>query len=202
MATVCAGSTGTRIESCVGIDGNGDGDVPDDDLTSSQIRTLSSSFATYIQNNSGRDLSGASAEVVGPENDKKRFIRAVSQFVGDSMGGGGGIVIQMGDSGLLRWASGNSSLDSDTRGVWIRERKMIGINTDAETTFSHAGNAARTLIHEQLHSRYPGAEFSSATHQWLDGEARRLLRVYGLADGGCEAIGGFLGYFESYPACR
>lgn len=201
LAKVCTTVTGSRTKKCVEVDGNGDGEVTDNDLTYSQISTMSNDFATYIQNNSGRNISTAGATVIGADNDQTRFIRAVSQFVGDAMGGWNGVTIQMGDSDLLKRASG-SHVGSETRGLYIKELNMIGINTDSPSTFTKAGNAGRTLIHEQLHKRYPGAFLSRQTHRSLDKMARGMLSSYGLGDGGCEAIGGFFGFFPDYPACN
>ncbi|MEJ0037651.1 MAG: hypothetical protein WDO68_16515 [Gammaproteobacteria bacterium] len=205
LARVCAKATGTNIESCVGVDGNGDGDVKDKDLTGNQIATLSQDFASFITGHSGANLSASGAEVFGATGDKANFIRAVSQFVGAAAGSGAwkGIGIQLGSSAEIRNLTRDPSVDSETRGYFttVNGNKVIAINTDAPSTFSKAGNAARTLIHERLHDEWGGQALPSGIHHQLDDLARERLKTYGLGSGGCERIGGFLG-FGGYPPCN
>jgi RHS repeat-associated protein len=208
LARVCVEKTGSRIPSCVGVDGNGDGNTKDNDLTKAQIATLSHDFRSFIASHNGSDLSKSGAEVFGDgaNSDNGNFVRATSQFVGSANGGWNGVGIEMGNSETMRFLSADPNVDSESQGIaaTVNGHKVIGINTDSGGTFAHAGNTARVLLHEFLHLQYPGADFTTRGHQWIDSEARRLLKTYGLGDGGCDAVGGLFGtdWFASYPACK
>ncbi|MEJ1966058.1 MAG: hypothetical protein WDO56_32710 [Gammaproteobacteria bacterium] len=71
LAKVCVPKTGSHINSCVGVDGNGDGNVKDDDLSKDQKETLANDFRTFIQNNNGKDLGSWGADVFGAPGDKE-----------------------------------------------------------------------------------------------------------------------------------
>ena len=208
LARVCTDSTGSHIPACVDVDGNGDGNSKDHDLTMSQIESLGNDFHSFIVNHNGDDLSKNGADVFGDgaTSQNGNFIRAVSQFVGSASGGWNGVGIQMGNSKTMRVLSGNQNLDSSDAGIAtvLNNHPVIGLNTDVSATFASGGNAARALLHESLHLKYPGFEFTVSSHQWIDTEARRLLKVYGLGDGGCNAVGGLFGtdWFASFPACK
>jgi RHS repeat-associated protein len=205
LARVCTQAPGSRMRTaCVSVDADNDGDALDNDLKPDQLRTLARSFQTFIQRHDGQDISKSGAQVWGPDGDQKNFIRAVSQFVGHAMGGWAGTQINIVSTNMLQRILPNAGISRQTRGYYQKEGKenMIYVNRDVSSTFNHAGNAARTLLHEQLHRPEAwGPSLSRRDHRRLDANARSLLRAHGLADDGCEAIGGFMGFFPSYPAC-
>jgi hypothetical protein len=191
----------------VGVDGNGDGNTKDNDLTKTQVQTLARDFRTFISAHNGGDLSKSGAEVFGDgaQSDKGNFVRAVSQFVGSAGGGWNGVGIQMTDSASMRSMTGDTTIDSSTRGYFFPHdaNKAVLVNADSQSTFTSGGNAARTLIHERLHDTW-GTALSKGVHRALDAEARRLLTTYGLGSGGCESVGGWFGtdFGARYPGCK
>jgi len=172
------------------------------------VSDLESDISSVLPPHNGDDLSKNGADVFGDgaTSQNGNFIRAVWQFVGSASGGWNGVGIQMGNSETMRVLSGNQNLDSSDAGIAtvLNNHPVIGLNTDVSATFASGGNAARALLHESLHLKYPGFEFTVSSHQWIDTEARRLLKVYGLGDGGCNAVGGLFGtdWFASFPACK
>ncbi len=56
-AKVCTDETDDEFESCVYVDGNGDGSTADDDLTQDQVSLFSSHYGEFIKNNNGKDIS-------------------------------------------------------------------------------------------------------------------------------------------------
>ncbi len=192
----------------MGVDGNGDGDVTDKDLTNSQIATMSESFASFITTHSGANLSMSGAEVFGATGDNANFIRAISQFVGAAAGNDAwkGIGIQLGTSAEIANLTRDPTVDEETAGYYtvVNGHKVVAVNTDHKTTFSHAGNAARVLIHERLHYEWRDADSTyPSIHHQLDDLARQRLKDYGLGDTGCERIGGsFFNMFGGYGPCK
>ncbi len=208
-AQVCATATGTRIPSCVGVDGNGDGNTKDNDLTKNQINAISSAFRGFITSHNGADLSKSGANVTGGSDNDQNFARAVSQFVGFSVGGWDNTLIDLTPGRL------NSQTASTTE-YWEHrehsyEKMAHGYSTPINMGWkghrTNPSELARTMLHERLHhyDRFGMVAIINDLHLALDAEARRLLMKYGLGGGGCSAVGdeglgGFL-FGPVYPGC-
>ncbi|MBI1186070.1 MAG: hypothetical protein GC206_01790 [Alphaproteobacteria bacterium] len=217
MDRVCASSTGSRIQSCVSVDGNGDGDVSDNDLSASQERAFANDFRGFILNNNGADISGAGKTVGGTGSDAMQSsVRVTSQFVGAaigasgdaglqdtwrrltgiSVGSGGGAAPAMVGAVPPIWGAdsrGNGvdlSFSSDLTSSQFR-MVFTGRGFFAGDFYGSPTNLARVMIHETLHGRY--AVRSQLQHRQLDAIARGYTSEFGLGHGGCWAGYGFPG---------
>ncbi|MEQ1709496.1 MAG: RHS repeat-associated core domain-containing protein [Terricaulis sp.] len=203
LAEVCATPTGSRIPRCVNVDGNGNGDSSDVDLTPAQIRMLAAAFREFIYLNDEADLKYRGATIgYGFSLLDENLVRAVSQFIGANLRRGG-----WGDTVIY----GGNYLGRDVAGQahWERQREVgrgvysIKLNMNWGDHRTNPSGLARTMIHEYLHRRdNMGMEFrNSPVHQAIDAEARRRLVIYGLAGGGCAPVGGHWPFPPSYPGC-
>ncbi|HEY2068947.1 MAG TPA: RHS repeat-associated core domain-containing protein, partial [Rhizomicrobium sp.] len=210
MDKVCATTTGSKIASCVTVNGDGKGDT----LTPDQKDKISHDFQKFILAHNGQDITSNGTSVEGGGTDSQRnFIRAISQFVGTvvkqwSNQGWKGIHIILDPKWAMQedegeWGHGETdfgfSNGSMENGIHYRD---IDIASDQPMTFRSAANAARVLMHERLHwlwgrdGGWPGVVNDTiGEHEALDGQARYLVQKYGLANGGCEPMGDF-------PACQ
>jgi len=179
--------------------------VSDRDLTNGQIGSLASAFRDFIVDNRGANLSRSGAAVWGEgtvTSTQVNYVRAVSQFVGYTLGGWRNAEIIV-----------SSNLSGDTAGStdWWRTRLGEGYTHRINPSFmDHAGNPsslARTLFHEFGHRRDMGGmvfSIDDSRHQGIDLWARRRVMQRGLGGGGCPAIGGWLWGLipPSYPGCE
>jgi len=212
MAQVCATATGSRIQSCVGVDANGDKNTKDEDLTPQQKSAFASAFRPFILSHNGADLSGSGAYIWGnacPRCDPSliprsgsggfadpNFVRATSQFVGANLPGGWSKTrLERGD------LSGDvlGRMDSETLPARFgrqNTRYVMSLNTDWGDMNTNPSELARAMIHEWLHrTDQMGPVFPvDARHLAIDAEARRRLKAYGLDGGGCQPVG-------DYPGC-
>lgn len=205
LAQVCT-SAGSRIQSCVGVDGNGDGNVKDNDLTSGQKSKLGSDFHGAIVANNGRNISALGKPVSNDASNPATsgqiaMTRAVTQFVGASVRGDAAALWANVDR---VWTSGahffgrpnefvRDALTSPSRGQIV-----LGQNPGwfSGSLYNHPSDLARVLLHEMGHSATPGG-FEGR----VDTQARGLMKQYGLDGGGCSAVGmgGFGG--SGFPGC-
>jgi RHS repeat-associated protein len=204
LAKVCANRTGTNTLSCVYVDGDGNGDSKDDDLTRSQVNALSREYRTYIGANNGADLGsfgknvvteGNGGEYVNDITPNGKMYRVVSQFVGAATQGNSDFQAQWeGVKGIVNEPSryfglGKAGLDSDG---WIRIlAPMSGIT-------AHPSWMARIFIHETGHvgqgtDFFTNAYMFFAGHGIMDDTAKQILKDSGLGDGGCPKEAGFSG---------
>ncbi len=192
LARICA-SGGGRIQRCVYVDGDGDGNSRDNDLTRSQIGELSRSFSGFISNNTGADLKGYGKNVTGTATaSDKSFVRATSQFVGAAMVGRGGQWksswdrVQSIDAKKVGFFSGliNTPAYRDPRnpGPLFLTGGYLGDGFRGNP-YSHGSALARLLIHESLHSLHSG--LSHTEHRRMDDSAIVFLKQSGLAGQGC-----------------
>lgn len=203
---VCVVPIGSMIATaCVGVDGNGDRNTKDEDLSFGQVESLARDFRGFILKNAGASLAANGKEVTGEgEEEDKAFVRAVSQFVGTAAKQEGGefasqwrglssIEVRQSWSSYVRWAAASGPDGMGGRGI------VISGNYQPENGnyFSSPSNLARILIHESLHTGMNDAEAfweNWVVHQPIDTRARGYLKKYRLDGGGCVAAGGF-------PAC-
>ena len=200
MEQVCATATGTHVQSCVGVDGNGDGDVNDHDLTRQQVASLANDFRGFILNNNRNNISRSGATVFGQDQNEENMTRAVSQFVGAAMRAGHwprGMQLQITNSEGIRVAEYGAGLPGFSgRGTWAYSDPLsdvIYLNRDQRGHMQNPSWLARTLLHEQQH--FFLRDYNRHQHELMDSNARSLLRSFGLDGGGCPAIG-------TYPACN
>ena len=200
LGKVCTAVTGSRIEACVGVDGNGDGNVKDRDLNSSQRSRIESDYRGAILANRGRDISGYGKPVVVAGGADGTIPRVASQFVGAYLN-------RMGGAPLASWNRVDhiyvgpldlpSSRGPDRSG---RNLDTIGINANwrGGILSTSPSNAARALFHENDHgwmpnNAYSWLEFFTGRHAAIDDRARRDLKASGLGGGGCVANMAFPG---------
>ena len=172
MAGVCADVTGSNIKSCVGVDGNGDGNVKDNDLSKSQIKAFSNAYGGFIANNNSRNISNSGLSVAGNGTDAST-LRVATQFVGASIPGG--------------WknteVSINNNMDSGTAGKmgWYRNASTsrdgmyeMSVNMSFKNHRSNPSSLARTLLHEFGHRRDQGGMVTAQNdqHRAIDTTAR------------------------------
>jgi hypothetical protein len=220
-ARICTTVTGSRIPSCVWVDANGNGDVRDNDLTQAQAQSLGHDFAQFIAANNGRNIGSDGAVVsdaTGEYSDQTNMARAVSEFIGAASGQGaaawhghaifvtnneGMSIARYGWSGAQMGYSGAGDFgyaDVANSGGGIYLNAQSGW---AGAWFDHPSFIARAILHEINHFRgeFAGANGSNQAHQRLDARARWLLGVYGLAGGGCPAVGGWGPFPPTFPSC-
>jgi RHS repeat-associated protein len=209
MARVCAPVTGSNVPACVGVDGNGDGNWKDKDLTSGQVSRLGSAFGKFIAENRGADLSRSGTATNGDGTasvDQVNYARAVGQFVGHTLGGGWGNVTLT----VSTRAAGSDSGENIPRVVHRGQEyfpmtvnlKFMDMNTNpsslARSMFHGLGHKADYRIHGDM--VYWN---SDPRHQIIDLWARTKLMQSGLGGGGCPAVGG--GLFgligPDFPGC-
>jgi RHS repeat-associated protein len=191
---VCATPTGSRISSCVGVDG--DGEVADDDLTNNQASQLSTAFAGFIAANNGANLSSFGATVLrdakpGVTGGIVAMVRAVSQFIGANLKGGWSDTVinvtgfEMGDdAGRLDYLK-NAAFPN---GVYVANINPLQSQADH---YENPTSIARTLTHEYLHrpDQYGFISGYNDAHRALDEKAKGLIKQWGLDGMGCPAIG-------------
>ncbi len=200
---ICGEMTSEGILPCVFVDADGDGSVTDDDLTSDQASAFAKSFANFIRDNAGANLRRSGLQVVDrtqSNGDLAKMLRVSSQFVGAARDGGWGsrrtnaiITIEskaafeeVGMGGapehvLLHWNDYDKYVDEYRFSVGFRDHLLM------------PGNAARAIIHADLHNEWGKGSDEKWRHFRLDHEAKLRLRDYGLANGGCTGAGGFTG---------
>ena len=197
MARVCNGN-----ENCVDVDGNGDGDVSDDDLTSDQISAFGEHFSDFIDNNNGRNLSGDGKPIDNSEGllsaDNENTLRTASQFVGASLKDAGHgkawrnvsrIVVSSSFKGGR--VNGAAFVSAEQEGYFGTDSiRFPGVSPILEMTtnqfYSSPSDIARVLIHETGHSaRLFGYTPIPTNHFTVDRWARGHLMQSGLGGGGC-----------------
>ena len=215
MASVCVSSTDSRTKSCVSVDGNGDGNTKDNDLTRSQKNSFSKAFGSYIMNNNGADLSGSGARSVSGFNDTiASNIRVTSQFVGHASDGAlSNVHIRFLSSKSSRANTEGGSVLYNRDGTIKAHRQFINFSPRAHGDSFNPSDYARTLFHEIEHQygRGPGSKgyyigggASNPLHMEIDNTARANLKRHGLDGMGCTAFGGttiFGHTFGGYPGC-
>lgn len=206
-ATVCGGAapTGHIAPGCVQVDGNGDGNTKDNDLTKEQKVALGRDFGGFIAAHNGANLSGDGAKVSGGSAQDQSMLRVVSQFVGAAYHGwNSNVSLHVGDSEDLSYAQygvlveQGYKVSDDTSGV--TQGRDIYVNSDDRVQFLNPSELARTLLHERFHVGGPSI-LTRAEHMRLDDMAISRLKAAGLAGGGCRSFGGILGFFVDYHGC-
>ncbi len=211
MASVCAQNEGSRLRSCVEVDGNGDGDTSDDDLSRKQKKAFTKAFGSYIRNNNGADISSYGTKIIfnssGASDEQVSTARVGTQFIGASNGKKFPVNLNLttGANAKSSGYAGSTTFIGVTYNPYGTLGKPphpqeIGINIDKAFLFSNPSDLARTLQHELGHlskSGYAKDGFGLA-HKRVDARAITHIKRTGLADGGCRRIGGFL---SGYPGC-
>jgi hypothetical protein len=172
------------------------------------ISSLGRDFGTFIRGHNGQNLSRSGLSVTDltkRNGELAGMVRATTQFVGAARGGWGSqrTNVFIGTPELAK-QYGMPTFPGPAQTKNFANRAMtdeMWINANWAGYLGKAGNAGRVVIHEDLHPRM-GSEFADGwPHKRLDYQARGLLKSYGLGDGGCDAVGGFLGLFEAFPGC-
>lgn len=185
MAQVCAGAGDSRA--CVFVDGNGDGDTSDDDLTEDQIKLLAEAYGAFIAANDGADLGDEGTKVSGGSEADRSLIRAASQFVGANLENGWqntAIVLTnlgAGEAGRMDYLRNSRYPD----GVFL-----LNINPSEANHGSNPSSVARTLTHEYSHRGAMSVRGHTRAHRALDDRAKARIKKWGLAGMGCPALGG------------
>ncbi|MEG3088531.1 RHS repeat domain-containing protein [Sphingomonas sp. PB4P5] len=199
MAQVCAVSTGSRVQSCVGVDGNGDGNFKDNDLSSGQKSAFASAYGGFIGSHNGRNISGNGLKVDGSGTDAST-LRVATQFVGS----------------VAPWAKNvgiyidNSNGDKAGNTSWSRRAGepeagtyRTSINMNYKNQRNNPSALARTLFHERGHQSRAGQGvfMVNDAHRAIDARARQQTKASGLGAMGCPAVGDIYGFWPSYPGC-
>ena len=208
---VCVPPPGHRVPTCVGVDGDGDGQYHDRDLTSSQASAIGNAFAGFIQRyGRNQDLSPYGKRVDGTADPTdKAMVRVVSQFVGyvaargvsrhdnnaaaDRLQADWNSISHIQADRNFASRDDASSLLGDHKSIWIHIRGGFG-RGDSRSMYNFPSDLVRLMFHETLHVRYPdelGPDRYSR-HQAVDRWAREMTKRLGF--GHCQAVGGF-------PAC-
>ncbi|MED5547716.1 MAG: RHS repeat-associated core domain-containing protein [Pseudomonadota bacterium] len=190
LARVCVTPTGTHIQKCVYVDGNGDGDSSDDDLGRRLTSLFERAFRGFIINNHGLDLSQYGADVRGGGSDWTTMVRVVSQFVGYAYGGNtweNTTIYAFYSAGKFKAAEMEPRRSGDDPWEYVvRIYEYFGEHS------SNPSDVARSLFHERLH--FYDAEGVMLTntpeHLALDARARQMLMETGLGGMGCSPVGG------------
>lgn len=191
---------------CVWVDGNGNGDVTDDDVKPDQAQAFARDYGRFISRNAGRDISGYGRNVTrdGGLSRMESAARIASQFVGAAMTDAGG-------RAAADWASirsihlspndarlgGYGNLRTDNSIALLRNMVPFYGSHSEEGSPS---DLARVILHETGHNGQDQGLVGWVQNQILGGErevdtrARDQLKAFGLDGGGCLAISGF-------PAC-
>lgn len=191
---------------CVYVDGDGDGEVDDDDLTNKQQLKFGRDFSEFISENAGENISEdglkfslvpgeEGGSLMGEQNEKDLTLgRVTSQFVGAALPEGfddkatGALSYRSGS----RYGAGAAHNVKDRNGN-SRPEIVIYINNAGNRSPS---SMARTMFHESGHIVSGVAEqmqTGTQAHIQLDDKAKSQLRQSGLAGGGCPAIGPYGG---------
>jgi RHS repeat-associated protein len=198
LAQVCADVTGSRIQSCVNVDGNGDGNWKDNDLTRSEKSKISNAYGSFIRNNNGANLTGYSKPVQNNAADPAsasdmRMTRVAAQFIGASVRG----------AEARQWANVQKIWTSRDNSLFGRNNEFIPNTRTGEagqvvigrrvgwfqgSIYSNPSSLARVLLHEMQHSSV-GYEYDGR----VDARAIELLRSYGLDGAGCPALNALFG---------
>ena len=201
-AVICAPVTGRLINACVGVDGNGDGNFKDHDLSPGQISMFSRAYGAFIANHDHQNISGNGVKVDGHDLDAST-LRVATQFVGSAIPGGW----RNTEIGI------NNQMDSEDAGQTSFEYHDGGppngtyytyINMGWKDHRSNPSSLGRTLLHEFGHRQDQGGYvvLVNEQHRGIDAQARWRLKHYGLDGMGCPTVGDFLfGLFHSYPGC-
>jgi RHS repeat-associated protein len=207
LARVCTKRSDSHIMACVEVDGNGDGNVKDADLSRSQINSLASDFHSFIVAHDGQDIS-KNGLFVSETHEVGNMVRAVTQFVGTAILGGwpANAFVQFIDSKRIPDLTGGFA-DYGTPMFTIKYTgkdgvvaHQIWINNDSLGHFRKPGNVARALFHE--HEHILRDYFPVKDERALDRRALRRLWMSGLMDGGCDAVNpSFFGLSADFPSC-
>jgi RHS repeat-associated protein len=178
LARVCVKPTGSGISKCVHVDGNGDGNTSDDDLSRKEKARFSSSFWEFISKNNGRDISSFGRPVSGTASQSEMAIaRVTSQFVGAVMTDRGGVFSQSWAG--VRDIRANTPFLSIVRGEPANMDRNGTMEITGRTLGGFFGNPynqpsplARSMFHESLHVTYSGLNMRD--HFRLDNLAIRF----------------------------
>lgn len=187
LAKVCTAVTGSLIQACVGVDGNGDGNVKDNDLTSGQKSKLSSAYGSFIAQHNGQNISSFGKPITG--SGDTTMARASSQFVGAAIAGSGDKNLQAGWSKLGSiWLGRDPAAGAPAWGDGV---SRIGIDPNSRWFRAGPSDIARMMFHETYHlgfgDRWGASNFWYfwGQHSDLDDLAKRQLKASGLDGGGC-----------------
>ena len=201
LAQICSGSG--KNQACVWVDGNGDLNSRDNDMTSRQIADFGRDHSKFIHRNNGADLGGAGKKTYSgyksdaskPSADAVTRVRVASQFVGYASNQAGGRAkeswskvsdIVVTNSALRNFfgpvAAAAAYYSDGTVDFYMRRPSIL------PSLIRSPSEVARIMFHEADHSH-------DITFLIIEGStdrrARKLMGVSGL--GGCSASNGFPG---------
>jgi RHS repeat-associated protein len=195
LARVCAPQTGSRIQACVGVDGNGDGNYRDNDLNPSQIRQFGAAFGGFIARNNGSNLSRSGTHVSGNSNDAT-MLRVTTQFVGALVPGGWRNTSVTIDNSLGSGTAADTQRERPNSSYDWYYTMRVNMNYGGIMQW-HRWNPsalARSLWHEVGHREIGMVTLHNPLHQFIDRWARDGVMIGGLGGFGCPAV-------ADYPAC-
>lgn len=202
---VCSAPAGTRVPACVGVDGDGDGQYHDRDLTSSQESAIANAFAGFIQTHGrNQNLSPYGKRVDGSAiATDKAMVRVVSQFVGyvaahavsrdnnataNAFRADWNRISHIQADRNFTSQDDASSMLNDHRSYWIQIRGGFGLG-DSRSMYGFPSDLARLMFHETLHIRNPD-EYGPRRreiHEGVDRWARQVTTEQGF--GRCQPVG-------------
>lgn len=197
LARVCATPTGTNIQSCVNVDGNGDGNTKDNDLSLNQKNSISTHYSGFIASHNGMNVGKFGKQIFGDGSaDQKTMARVASQFVGATKAQIGGATYESWRAIPGIWVTRNPDYN-DNSPAWTDGESIA---MDPRNRFFKAGpsNIARMILHEANHIMFPNwyaAGMDRSRHRSLDNSSIMMLKVSGLAGGGCLSQG------ETFGGC-
>ena len=207
MARICASETGRLAQTCVWADANGDGNSRDRDLSMGNARSIGDHFRGFIMKNGGRDIGGEGARIgaIGFSPGEAALVRVTTQFIGANIPGGwGDTPVMPGNTRASPGPGEQGPLPKDKAGQTDRiagGRFQSFVNMNFKDHRTNPSSIARTLIHERLHTRPGLFERSGSIEQFVDSQARQLLKQWGLARGGCPMVGDTFGLWPNHPGC-
>jgi RHS repeat-associated protein len=191
---VCVRRPGSRIKSCVKVDGDGDGDTTDDDLSDDQSALFGNHFYGFILDWPGRDISRDGKIITGTGSSYEiSMARVVSQFVGAYLHDLGGLAAWKWDQIGGVYVTAHREYESNLSPAGLSNTGWIifsgswnpaGSDGTLAWGFSHPSNVARIMLHESDHS-WGLFVYDIVGHDYIDALARARLTDAGLQGGGC-----------------
>lgn len=205
MAHICIDPN--KASPCVWVDGDGDGDSHDDDMTKGQMKDFAHDYRKFITQNDGADLKDSGKRVVvdgGAEvpEDVTTRIRVTSQFVGAGIEKYGSQQDKSDWKAITQMIIGNEIIYGPTpAALGILGGKAIIYYSwrpqDIYLPIESPSDMARIMFHETKHVSMPQDPLADffGRHGRVDAWARFATKATGLDGGGCQALNGF-------PKCK
>ena len=197
-AQVCTTTVGSRVRKCVDVDGDGNGNAKEDDMSPHEIARFSAQFHEFILRNNGRNLTSNGRSVDGPASESEKVVMRVTlQFFGAALKDG---IVSFPDNRMI-------SAWNDLKSVWLGQNprksnlpawsdgvSRMGIDPTSKWFMPGPSNIARMIAHELMDWGVGEMSYLRPIHMYNDLQARNFIKRSGLGDGGCLAN-------PPFPAC-